>query len=408
MANRKIIINKIAKINAESIRSKNAPNVIHYLDTSSITKNKIDNIQILDSRIAPFPSRAQRKVKNKTIIYSTVRPEQEHFGIIEERNKDLIVSSGFLTIDVVDKEIDPKYLYYLITRKDITNYLQRVAVNNVSAYPSINPDDLGVMEFIIPNDLRTQKKIADVLSALDAKIELNARVNAELESLAKTIYDYWFVQFAPHKSAGGGLVWNEELKREIPLGWEADNIMRLGDLLGGGTPKTSEPSYWGGNIPFFTPKDADDSIFVLNTMDYITKAGLESCSSRLYPKGTIFITARGTVGKINVASQDMAMNQSCYAIQAKPEINYYFLHQHSMHLVQYLKAKSNGSIFDAIVSNDIKLTPIVIPPLLLIQKFGEHIKDLYEKILVNKQESQALTEVRDWLLPLLMNGQVKV
>jgi len=320
------------------------------------------------------------------------------------------------------KELNPLYLYYLLSSKKYSELLKRFATGSVQ--PQLPINRLKLIPIVYP-DLSTQQKIAAVLSALDAKIELNARINAELESMAKTLYDYWFVQFAyPHPSSpkwdgtsvpfgggaegGGGLVWNEALKREIPLGWEVDNIMRLGDLLGGGTPKTSEPSYWGGNIPFFTPKDTDDSIFVLNTMDYITEAGLESCSSRLYPKGTIFITARGTVGKINVASQDMAMNQSCYAIQAKPEINYYFLHQHSVHLVQYLKAKSNGSIFDAIVSNDIKLTPIVIPPLSLIQKFGEHTKGLYEKILVNKQESQTLTALRDWLLPMLMNGQITI
>jgi type I restriction enzyme S subunit len=103
----------------------------------------------------------------------------------------------------------------------------------------------------------------------------------------------------------------------------------------------------------------------------------------------------------------MAMNQSCYAIQPKPEINYYYTHQCCVNLVHYLKAKSNGSIFDAIVSNDIKLTPIVIPPLPLIQAYGQRTEGIYEKILVNIKESQTLTALRDWLLPMLMNGQVK-
>ena len=313
-----------------------------------------------------------------------------------------------LNKDVVNQNFFCYYFKYYI-KAIIGN------INGDSVIPNLPPLPIIKSTVIDIPDITYQQKIAAVLSALDAKIELNQRINAELESMAKTLYDYWFVQFdfpnekgKPYKSTGGKMVWNEELKREIPLGWEVDNVLRIGDLLGGGTPKTKEPSYWGGDIPFFTPKDTDDSIFVLKTLDYITEAGLESCSSRLYPKGTIFITARGTVGNINVAAQDMAMNQSCYAIQPKPEINYYFLHQCSENLVHYLKAKSNGSIFDAIVSNDIKLTPIVIPPLPLIQEFGKITKDMYEKILVNKKESQTLTELRDWLLPMLMNGQVEI
>jgi type I restriction enzyme S subunit len=128
----------------------------------------------------------------------------------------------------------------------------------------------------------------------------------------------------------------------------------------------------------------------------------------LYQKGTIFITARGTVGDLNIASKDMAMNQSCYAIAPKSDINYYYLHQCCIDIIQYLKAKVNGSIFDSIVSNDIKLTPICIPPLELIQCYGQTMESVYEKVLVNLKENQQLSSLRDWLLPMLMNGQVKV
>ena len=362
------------------------------------------------------------EVKENDILLTGAGTLSELFVVPPNAPKG-VINQALLRIrlnkDVVNQDFFRYYFKYYI-KSIISN------INGDSVIPNLPPLPIIKSTVIDIPDITYQQKIAAVLSALDAKIELNQRINAELESMAKTLYDYWFVQYAyPLPSSpkwdgtsvpfgggaeggGGGLVWNEELKRNVPAGWEVDNIMKIADLFGGGTPKTSESSYWGGNIPFFTPKDTDDSVFVLNTLDYITEAGLESCSSRLYPKGTIFVTARGTVGNINVASQDMAMNQSCYALQAKPEINYYFLHQHSVHLVQYLKAKSNGSIFDAIVSNDIKLTPIVIPPLKLIQEFGETVKDMYEKILVNKKESQTLTALRDWLLPMLMNGQITV
>jgi len=234
MNKRKIKVSEVCRLNREAIGLRNAPQTIQYLDTSSITRNTINGIQLLDSRIEPFPSRAKRKVKNETIIYSTVRPEQEHFGILENPSENLIVSTGFLTLDVTDKDIHPKYLYYSLTRKGLTNYLNTVATNNVSSYPSLNPDDIGNLELEVPTEKTIQQKIASVLSALDSKIELNNRINAELEAMAKTLYDYWFVQFdfpdgkgKPYKSSGGAMVWSEELKREIPKKWEVGELSNL-------------------------------------------------------------------------------------------------------------------------------------------------------------------------------------
>ena len=264
-------------------------------------------------------------------------------------------------------------------------------------------------------DLESQQKIATVLSSLDSKIELNNKINVELEAMAKTLYDYWFVQFdfpdkdgKPYKTSGGKMVWNDELKREIPDGWEVGTVLDVAELLGGGTPKKEESLHWNGTIPFFTPADTENSFFVISTKESITEFGLKNCSSKLYPKGTIFITARGTVGNLNIASKNMAMNQSCYAIQAKENINFCFLHQCVNDFVKYLKAKANGSIFDAIVSNDFKQTPIVIPSLDVIKKFGLISESIYEKILSSRLENQTLSNLRDWLLPMLMNGQVTI
>uniref|UniRef100_UPI000484D7F0 restriction endonuclease subunit S n=1 Tax=Epilithonimonas tenax TaxID=191577 RepID=UPI000484D7F0 len=221
-------IYEIADLNKSTITAKDSFNFINYLDTSNLTKNKLDSLQYLESE---FPSRAKRKVKTNTILYSTVRPNQEHFGIIENQIADnLIASTGFTTIDIVSNKINPKYLYYKLTQPFLTKYLQGIAENSVSAYPSIKPEAIGNLRFSFPN-LLTQQKIASVLSALDDKIELNNRINDNLEQMAKTIYDYWFVQFdfpdengKPYKSSGGKMVWNEVLKREIPEGWEVKNI----------------------------------------------------------------------------------------------------------------------------------------------------------------------------------------
>ncbi|HGG7662107.1 TPA: restriction endonuclease subunit S [Neisseria meningitidis] len=222
---RQITIGEIAEINANSLTQKDMFQEIMYLDTGNITRNEIDNIQVLNVMMDKIPSRAKRKVKDKTIIYSTVRPNQEHYGFLENPGDNFIISTGFSTIDVYDENTDEKFIYYLLTQKHITDYLHTIGENSVSSYPSINPDDIANLKFAVP-DLKTQQSIAAVLSALDKKIALNKQINARLEDMAKTLYDYWFVQFdfpdangKPYKSSGGEIVFDETLKREIPKGW---------------------------------------------------------------------------------------------------------------------------------------------------------------------------------------------
>jgi type I restriction enzyme S subunit len=388
--------------------------VIRYLDTSSITRNQIGNIQVLDSKIAPFPSRAQRKVKSNTIIYSTVRPEQEHFGIIEKENEDLIVSSGFMTIDVTDKEIDPKYLYYLITRKDITNYLQRVATNNVSAYPSINPDDLGTMEFVIPSDLSTQQKIAAVLSALDAKIELNQRINAELESMAKTLYDYWFVQFdfpnekgKPYKSAGGKMVWNEELGKEIPQGWDVKPLGKALKTNLGGTPSTKNAEYWeNATIPWLNSGDLSN-FPIISSSSFVTRKGIENSATTILPKGSVVISLVRYI-RPSIIALEACANQSVVGILETDKLKNTFIYPYLVNEVPRLMALRTGAQQPHINKETIDETLLCIPPANILGQYYKISEPIYKKIINLAFESQTLTELRGWLLPLLMNGQVKV
>jgi type I restriction enzyme S subunit len=273
---------------------------------------------------------------------------------------------------------------------------------------------LKQVEFSFPI-FEEQQKIAAVLSALDAKIDCNNRINAELEAMAKTLYDYWFVQFdfpdangKPYKSSGGKMVYNATLKREIPERWDDSSVLAVADLLGGGTPTKKKPEFWGGDIPFFTPTDADGTIFKFSTADSITDEGLKGSSTNLFSKQTVFITARGSVGKLVLAGVDMAMNQSCYALRAKPKVSYVFLFFLAKELIHHLRVKSSGSVFDSIVSNDIELTKLAIPKSDVIQKFSVVVEPVFEKIANNTKESQQLAQLRNWLLPLLMNGQITV
>ena len=285
---------------------------------------------------------------------------------------------------------------------------------------------LGNLEFD-PKSIAEQKRIAGVLTALDAKIELNNRINAELEGMAKLLYDYWFVQFDfpmsaaqatalgkphltghPYRASGGKMIYNETLKREIPEGWKSRNIFAVSDIGGGATPSKKAPEFWGGDVPFFTPTDAKSEPFCIDTEDHLSHLGLKNKATRLYPKGTLFITARGSVGKAMIISREMAMNQSCYALCPHEGVGSAFLYFHTLSLMNHLRAKSSGSVFDSIVTNDLNFTPAVVPDRAQLEAFNKIAEPMFKKILNHQQQNQELTQLRDWLLPMLMNGQVTV
>ncbi|HHQ4465315.1 TPA: restriction endonuclease subunit S [Aeromonas veronii] len=305
---------------------------------------------------------------------------------------------------------DPKYIYYLLS------CLGRIRTSDKSAVPGVNRNELHEMVIPAIEDKKLQVAIRKVLEAVDKKIELNNRINAELEAMAKIMYDYWFVQFdfpdangKPYKTFGGKMVYNPTLKREIPEDWRAGNALEVAHLFGGGTPTKTKQEYWNGTIPFFTPSDSDNNIYSVSTEDYITDEGLQNSSTRLFEPHTVFITARGSVGRLALNAVPMAMNQSCYALKAKNGISYTFLFFLTKELIHHLEVKSSGSVFNSIVSSDIEYTNLALPSeRTVIEEFSALAEPIFEKIEASTKENRQLSVLRDWLLPMLMNGQVTV
>ena len=325
-----------------------------------------------------------------------------------------VISNKQLRFRIDPEKADPDYVYYWLASPWI--YKTIIARNTGSTVPLINLGIIKSLPVSLPKDIVEQKKIASILANIDEKIALNNRINTELEAIAKTLYDYWFVQFdfpdangKPYKTSGGKMEYNTTLKREIPAGWRASNILSLANLLGGGTPTKTKPEYWNGSIPFFTPTDSDKNIYSLSTQDSITELGLKNSSTRLFEKNTIFITARGSVGRLALNAVPMAMNQSCYALKAKQGVSFAFLYFLTKELINHLEVKATGSVFNSIISNDIEYTYLALPEDNgLIDKYAKKTELAFAKIELLTKENQHLIELRDWLLPLLMNGQVTV
>ena len=176
---KKIKLGDACTTNADSYSPKENWQYVNYLDTGNITENRIDSIQLIDVNKDKLPSRARRKVKTNSIIYSTVRPNQRHFGIIKTQPDNFLVSTGFAVIDADDSVLNADFLYYLLSQPLLVESINAIAEQSTSAYPSIKPSDLEDLEIEIPS-LEDQKKIADVLSSLYNKITQNIVINENL------------------------------------------------------------------------------------------------------------------------------------------------------------------------------------------------------------------------------------
>ncbi len=390
--------------------SNNSPDsrweYINYVDTGNCTKNEIFEIQKIKRGF--YPSRAKRVVKKNDIIISTVRPNQCHYAIIKEPVENMVVSTGF-TVLTPKENVIPEYLYFFLSQEKITKRLSVLAEGATTSYPSITPDDILELKIDLPH-IDYQKKIVESLWPIEEKIALNKKINTELENLAKTIYNYWFVQFdfpneegKPYKTSGGEMEWNDELKKEIPKGWKA---VLLKDKLE--FDRGVEP---GSNKYFETPnEEVLIPFYKVGSMDGNADVWIEKevANGAICKEDDILLSLDGSVGRIAIGLNG-AYSSGIRKVYQKegyfPKSYIYFL-LHSQEIQQTIKKNATGSnILHAAKALDYMIAPYNEN---IVRKYNGVSKPIFEKILLIKRENQELIKLRDFLLPLLMNGQVKV
>ena len=353
----------------------------------------------------------KKTFKKYDILYSEIRPANKRFAYIDFDATNYIASTKLMVLRHNEK-IEPLYLYYILQSQSIIDELQMLAESRSGTFPQITFAELSRLEVKLPNR-EVQRQILGILGVIDDKIENNRRINTNLKLQAQALYKQRFVDFEfpneegkPYKSSGGKMV-DCELG-PIPEGWSVIGYCDAVDIKGGGTPPTNNPEFWNGSIPFFTPKDVPSDCFAIHTEKSITEAGLSNCNSKLYAKDTVFITARGTVGKVVMAGCSMAMNQTNYALIGKNELSQYFVYLLTIALVDRLLKKANGAVFNAITTRDFEGEQIVHPTNFVLGKFIDIISPLYQQVLSIAKENETLATLRDALLPKLMNGEIKV
>lgn len=343
------------------------------------------------------------RFKNGDTIFARITPCLEHgktaqiSGLSEEVG---FGSTEFLVFRNRPGISDPTFIYYLAC----SNIIREPAIKSMIGASGRQRAQRAVIEEIplrVPA-LPIQQEIASVLSAYDDLIANNHRRIHLLEESARLLYKEWFVylRFPGHEHV--------KINDGVPAGWEKKTAFDVMEILSGGTPKTAIADYWAGNILFFTPKDASKTIYVYKTEKRLTELGLKHCNSKLYPKDTIFITARGTVGNLNLAQVPMAMNQSCYALVARAPLTQYYLYFALSAIIEELKNRAVGSVFDAVIRDTFKLIPMTIPKKKLISDFTDTISPILGQVSNLLIQNSKLREACDLLLPRLMNGEIAV
>lgn len=351
--------------NANSYTPKEKWKFVNYLDTGNITDNKINAIQYIDIENEKLPSRARRKVQENSIIYSTVRPKQRHFGIIKNQPDNFLVSTGFVVIDVNESIFDADFLYYLLTQNIVVEKLHTIAEQSVSTYPSIKPSDIENLEISIP-DIVVQKRIASILGCLDKKIEQNNMINKNLQAQAQAIYTKKFITDADSSWPEG------KLSDLIEVCYGKDHKkLNDGDI----------PVYGSGGIM----RHADQS---------------------LYDQESVLVPRKGTLNNVMYVNEPFwSVDTTFFTKMKRPNVAKFVFH--------FLKGKdlasmNAGSAVPSMTTKILDAIPLQIPDNQTLSNFEAQVSPYYEAMAFNNTESENLAALRDALLPKLMSGEIDV
>ncbi len=372
---KKVKLGEIVVTNPENI-GKNYPyKEIVYLDTGSITRGKIDALQIV--KLTDAPSRAKRLVKNEDIIYSTVRPIQRHYGFITNSPKNLVVSTGFVVIRAKQEKADSKFIYYLLTYDEIVDYLDVIAEGSTSAYPSLRPKDIENLEIEIPESLEEQKAIAAVLSSLDDKIDLLHRQNKTLEAMAETLYENWI----------SGLEFNSTLRDII--------YIQNGFAFKSKTFKDS------GYHKVIKIKNISGGIVDIDSTDFVSEDIISKIDKRFkIDTGDVLFAMTGAkIGKMGIippTEYSLWLNQRVGLIKEKHYGSRFlaYLHLKSDFGKDYIENTATGSAQPNVSGTGIENCDFPKFKIQEIKEYSYQLKLLFDKVIFNLGQIRTLEKMR--------------
>lgn len=371
----------ICEINKKTYSVKEKWPVIYYLDTQNINKGQINEVKRYNTEWEKMPSRAKRKVSKNDILYSMVRPNQHHYGIIQSEKENFLVSTGFAVITVNENIADPYFIYYFLTQAQVIEYLQNIAEQSTSTYPAIKPSDIEELAIDLP-DLEKQKRIGKFLRSIDETINVKKNINDNLQQQAKLIYEEIFLKNPNGNTTSGTL----------------DDIATI---TMGQSPRSS--SYNENSIGEVFYQGRAEFGFRFPTRHLFTTE-----PKRMAESGDVLLSVRAPVGDLNVAYEKCCIGRGLSAIHSKTGNSSFVLYTMFALKPRLDVFNGEGTVFGSINRNDLSNLPINIPPTEEIAKFEAIVRPMDTLIRANYEEICRLQSVRDGLLPRLMSGEINV
>ncbi|MCX8009554.1 MAG: restriction endonuclease subunit S, partial [Ignavibacteria bacterium] len=404
-------VKDLAKVN-ELIIKKNYPHkVIEYIEIDDVENGRI--LRKNEISLDKAPTRARRIVRNNDILISSVRPKLKHFTFIKNAKPNTVASTGFVVITAYG--IDPRYLYYYLTSRPFTEYLNQIAETHTSAYPSFTPDVIENAELLVP-PTPEDEWIGNILGSLDDKIELNYEMNKTLEAIAQAIFKNWFVDFEPFKDQ---LVYSEELDKEIPEGWEVVTIgdvvdlkkglsysssdltdksdvglVNLGCILPGGGFRNEIKPYSG---EFEKDHILQTGDIVVAITDLTRNREVIGMPARIYPVKDF---------RLLIASLDLVILNPKDEDNLERSFLYYLLLTRDYW--GYVNGCADGTTVLHLKPEDILNYKFVLPQEEWQNKFAKIADSIFELKIQKFKENEILSSIRDTLLPKLLSGEIRV
>jgi len=316
-----------------------------------------------------------------------------------------VVHNNSFIVSLKTDELEKDYLYTVLN----SNFVKKQA--NSQAKNSVQPDLTHTMfksiVIPVPDSREEQNRISKIINNINQKIQTNTQINQELETMAKTLYDYWFVQFdfpdqngKPYKSSGGKMVYHPELKREIPEGWGVENLFDIADVQYGYPFSTDYFNGTGEGVPVIRIRD----ILGNDITNYSTEEVEDKYKINV---GDVLIGMDGNFHINYWIKEDCYLNQRVVKVNSDKIPNMVLKYQIEPFIKLREKSVSRTTV-GHLSDKDLKAINVILPKDKYLSSIFEKFESILENIIINQQQNQELTQLRDWLLPMLMNGQVKV
>lgn len=378
----------------------NASEVV-LINTSDVLDGKCLNHEYVPNK--KLKGQFKKTFRKGDILYSEIRPANKRFCFVDFEPKDYIASTKLMVLRA-HEDVDPQYLYQILRSNDTLTQLQMLAESRSGTFPQITYSELSNIMVSLPSQ-KAQKNIVSILSSLDRKIELNNKINADLEEMAQAIFKNWFVDFEPFKD---GKFVDSELGM-IPEGWKVGCLGDMGNIVCGKTPSKANSNYYGGDIPFIKIPDMHGNVFVGSSEDRLTELGSLSQIKKLIPPYSLMVSCIATVGLVSINTKPSHTNQQINTVIPHNKSALFYLYQYIKNNEELLKNMGRGGTTTLNVNTkSFSNIRLLIPSEIALEQFHGIVEGLFKKIEQNLHESRTLSLLRDTLLPRLMSGEIEV